>query len=282
MNLKSKGNRIFVTTLLSTFLLIPTDGMQSTSGQGCEIEPIGFPHYAEGVVIIKLKPGVHNSSSGLDEMLIDIKGSLERKVFHHARPKGKISPRCSAHPDKCSPGRNLVSVDLTNIWLVRVSDPNTNIERLSKYIAANYQDLVEYAEPDYYVELGLQPDDPFYHSSGSWGQAYDDQWGLKLIDPECAWDFTTGDPGVTIAIVDTGIDYNHPDLANNIWINPWEIPDNGIDDDGNGYTEDIYWWDFAGRNPADLTDGDNDPIDYRGHGTTAASLAAGYFFIQVV
>lgn len=75
-----------------------------------------------------------------------------------------------------------------------------------------------------------------------------------------------GSADVVIAIIDTGVDYNHIDLRNNIWVNSAEIPGNGIDDDGNGYVDDVYGWDFVGD--------DNDPMDDNGHGTHVAGIAA--------
>lgn len=75
-----------------------------------------------------------------------------------------------------------------------------------------------------------------------------------------------GSADVVIAIIDTGVDYNHIDLRNNIWVNSAEIPGNGIDDDGNGYVDDVYGWDCVGDN--------NDPMDDNGHGTHVAGIAA--------
>lgn len=75
-----------------------------------------------------------------------------------------------------------------------------------------------------------------------------------------------GSADVVIAIIDTGVDYNHIDLRNNIWMNSAEIPGNGIDDDGNGYVDDVYGWDCVGN--------DNDPMDDNGHGTHVAGIAA--------
>ena len=75
-----------------------------------------------------------------------------------------------------------------------------------------------------------------------------------------------GSPDVIVAVIDTGVDYNHLDLRNNIWVNLAEIPDNGIDDDGNGYIDDINGWDCVGD--------DNDPMDDNGHGTHVAGIIA--------
>lgn len=75
-----------------------------------------------------------------------------------------------------------------------------------------------------------------------------------------------GNADIVVAVIDTGVDYSHPDLQNNIWINSGEIPGNGIDDDGNGYVDDVYGWNFVG--------GNNDPMDDNGHGTHVAGIVA--------
>ncbi len=127
---------------------------------------------------------------------------------------------------------------------------------------------VEYAEPNYIYHTFATPNDSYY------GQ----QWAHQKIQSELAWNIETGRSDVVIAVVDTGVDWNHPDLASNIWNNTDEIID-GIDNDGNGYVDDIRGYDFvdtvySAYPGEDSTVRDNNPMDFHGHGTHCAGIAA--------
>lgn len=125
--------------------------------------------------------------------------------------------------------------------------------------------------------------DPFYNSTGSWGQQYDDLWGIKKIKADEAWSISEG-KGITVAVVDTGLDYTHPDIKENVWVNSAEIPDNGIDDDTNGFVDDTKGYDFTlcetyvwngwfyACTQTKLPD--NDPMDRNGHGTHVSGIVA--------
>ncbi len=91
-------------------------------------------------------------------------------------------------------------------------------------------------------------------------------WGVNLVNAPEVWARNYTGQGVTVAVIDSGVDYTHFDLDSNIWINTGEIPGNGRDDDGNGFIDDVRGWDFVDR--------DNDPMDGEGHGTHVAGTIA--------
>jgi thermitase len=133
---------------------------------------------------------------------------------------------------------------------------------------------VAYAEPNFRVQPAVTPNDPNY--SGMWGLNNTGQTGGRPdadIDAPEAWNSITGSQETVVAVIDEGIDINQPDLRDNIWTNSGEVPGNRIDDDGNGYVDDVNGYDFAND---DATVYDPDPISGKGdeHGTHVAGTIA--------
>ena len=130
---------------------------------------------------------------------------------------------------------------------------------------------VRYVEPDYIVYPTEIPNDPEFgelwglHNTGQTVNGDPGTPGADIRAPG-AWNVWTGDPDFRIAVIDTGVNYLHPDLEANIWTNPDEIPGNEIDDDGNGYVDDIHGYDFY--------DEDGDPMDSHSHGSHVAGTIA--------
>lgn len=106
-----------------------------------------------------------------------------------------------------------------------------------------------------------------------------EQWSLDIVQPDKTWQITEGE-GAVVAVIDTGVDLEHEDLRENIWINEDEIPGNGIDDDKNGYIDDYRGWDFVKKagfsciSSEDCSKEDNNPSDINGHGTHVAGIIA--------
>jgi hypothetical protein len=158
---------------------------------------------------------------------------------------------------------------MDNLGLILVSVPKG--QELEKIEELKRNPLVEYAEPNGVVQIAdtiavefryslgapdVIPDDPHY----------DGQWNLPQIEAPAAWDITTGSSEVVIAFVDSGVDLDHPELRDKIWTNPKEIPGNEIDDEGNGFADDVHGWDWANW--------DGEPQDDYWHGTFISSIAA--------
>ena len=143
-------------------------------------------------------------------------------------------------------------------YSVKLAD-STNAEKAVAYLSG----LNAFEGVDYDYVMGTTANE-------SDNPNYDQQTNLGLSNIPHGWTHNGkhpgGSPDVVVAVIDTGVDYRHSDLSNNIWVNSAEIPDNGKDDDKNGYIDDIYGWDFVGN--------DKDPIDDNGHGTHVAGIIA--------
>lgn len=168
-----------------------------------------------------------------DEVLVKIDSNDNNAVFRRLELAG---------------GDAVESLGKTGWLRVRILNGRDVEETMAEYRKLNG---VISVQPNFYYRLLTTPNDPQWGTTGT--------YGLTRISAPAAWDLTTGSSSVVVANIDTGMRLTHEDLAANLWSNSGEIANNGIDDDNNGYIDDIHGWDFRFN--------DNDPSDENGHGT---------------
>lgn len=204
-------------------------------------EPQEF-EYVEGMVLVQFAPGV---TAAEREQLFEDLGAFDRE--------------------------HLPWIDF---WAARISRRTTR-EAIDRWADSP---IVRAIEPNGLIFAnGPVPDDPEFVKQwhlrnlgepvGSFGAG---TAGADIAAPK-AWCTAVGDPSVVVATLDTGVDYEHPDLIHSIFTNTGEIPDNGVDDDLNGKVDDVRGWDFDDHFN---TGGNNDPMDTSGHGTLVAGVVA--------
>jgi PKD repeat protein/subtilisin family serine protease len=247
--------------------------------------PPGGCEFQKGQVVVKLAPqvrlrgpnlkGAWTEDATLNEAL-QAQGVLRLElIFPNARaPKpGEfvVSPQ----------GERLPKPDLTRWYRAALADEKTDVYAVVEALNANPS--VDYAEPDYLrrpvggpaERASSRPETGLLTLPGSsTDPLYDQQWHLSATNVPQAWQWLEdngyapgGSRDVVVAVIDTGVDYTHPDLAANMWVNAAEFNGSpGVDDDGNGYVDDICG--------ADTVYPDGDPQDDHGHGTHVAGIIA--------
>ena len=194
-----------------------------------------------------------------DELLVKFSSGVSAdEAQAHARAAGAREAHEFRRP------RRLQSAPI-DTWRHVKLGPGADLERVRSALLRNPR--VETVEYNHEVRAQVTPNDPRYPEL--WGLNNIGQTGGRPdadVDAPEAWDVQTGSADVVVAVIDTGVDYTHPDLAANMWTNPGEIPGNGIDDDGNGYVDDVHGFDFCNN--------DSDPKDDHGHGTHVAGTIA--------
>ena len=227
-----KKSLIFV---IFIFLLFPTLGTQ-VHAEKPSGGPPGRPAFVANEVVISFRPGV---------TVAEMANFYSKHNLVEKQQLG-FGPDDGSRPRVAQIKPSAKEIDPAGLVRVLGQDP-----------------LVTFAELNFILTLNDGPNDP--ELTQLWGLNNSGQTGGTNdadIDAPEAWGITTGSPDVIVGIIDTGIDYNHPDLVDNMWTNPGEIPGNGLDDDGNGYIDDIH-----GINA--ITDS-GDPLDNHGHGTHVA------------
>jgi subtilisin family serine protease len=232
---------------------------------GLAASNVHLNEYVPGEVIVKFKSGSNVvmranakgrfASSGVKSLDATLNNLGVTETNQLMPLTGKT---VTSHKLKAINGREFSDVELSTLYLLKfdASDVAKTYELISQI-----RDLseVEYAEPNYIVHTTAvdTSNDPLYSQ----------QWGISAIKLDQLWQQTTISDKPIVAILDTGVDITHPDLKDNIWSNYSEVNGaEGVDDDSNGYKDDIHGWDFV-NNSATIA-------DYNGHGTHCAGIAA--------
>lgn len=226
------------------------------------------------LIIASLTTSAELNNFAPNELLIKYKSNIiieDKEVIKELAEVNKIKQPESVK--EILPNKN------SGIYNLKFDD-NTDIKKtIKEYESINE---IEYAEPNYILTTFNL--DPFINPDDT---RYSDQWGLPNINAPLAWNLTTGNSSVSIAIIDTGVDWDHPDLLANIWNNTDEDCNVSSDLDGNGYNGDCRGYDFTDINTTwyvengytldnneDYNVTDNNPMDYHGHGTHCSGIAA--------
>lgn len=172
--------------------------------------------------------------------------------------------------------------------LLRFADPQINWAAALNVLAQHPE--IEYAQPNHIFTINPASTPPPLAAPLDLpnDSLFTQQWALQTIRAPEAWNLTTGDPNILIAVIDTGTDFAHPDLQTGLWINPGEDLNhngkvdasdfNNVDDDRNGFVDDLRGWDFTDApsfpDGGDYLNRDNDPSDEQGHGTSVIGIIA--------
>lgn len=238
---KIKNNSGVFTILLACLLTLSSPNLNAAP----DINPAGQYNHAKyhpQELLIKFRPNVTKAQ---ETALARSLGNAKIKAFK--RPRKLANSRMDR-------------------WRVMKLGKNVDIKKMMEKLAKN--PTIEFIEPNFEISINATPDDPAF--TELWGLNNSGQSGGTAdadIDAIEAWDTHNGEnSNVIVAVIDTGVDYTHEDLAANHWVNPGEIAGNGIDDDGNGYIDDVYGYDFYNL--------DADPFDGNSHGTHVAGTIA--------
>jgi serine protease len=254
--------RVFTLMITLIYLGIGVNAQDKVKQYFKLAENITSSDYERGVVLVKLKEDYKYLFDGGSNAKISNAGVVTAN---------KMFPQKSVRNSQArvAPRKSVSGVDLSLYYTIRISAEESIETAINRLYSTGYFEVVE---PSYVHHSFYTPNDP----------SISNQYYLSKIKAYEAWDISKSSSNVVIAIIDSGGDLDHPDIASKLFVNQNEIPNNGIDDDGNGYVDDVNGWDFSGAETLLIGtggfNGDNDPSIVKGgghaHGTMVAGCAA--------
>ena len=244
-----KNGAMIAVLTVAVFMILSLSAPPSTGAEELSYQP--------GEVIVKFAPGAERPMlKSRDGLLSTGLASLDRILTRF-----EVARAAQLFPHKSSELGAIYELEFPAKYDSR---------RVAKALSGN--EHLCYAVVRQIKKLCAEPNDPYFVNG--------EQWYLNTVSAPQAWDVVQADSTVIIAIVDSGVDFDHPDLWDNIWINDGEDIDgdgrvtwkdwNNVDDDGNGYRDDFFGWDFGGQGGGDNDPNENAPV----HGTHCAGIAA--------
>lgn len=187
-------------------------------------------------------------------------------VYDEGKTSNRFVVKLSANGSATTEERTIAKADFFSMASAAgaVTEPLTDEHMLLKFPSAvTTAEAAAQLSPDTYDYI--EPDEIVHHTAVSNDPSVGNQWAHAKVGSTGAWAVSAGSRSVVVAVVDSGVDYTHPDLSANMWRNPGEVADNGKDDDGNGFVDDVYGWDFRNDDNKPMAD---DASGY--HGTHVA------------
>ncbi|WP_052692070.1 S8 family serine peptidase [Teredinibacter purpureus] len=271
------SNSVEVTTLIEPVLALEQSSLEFNLAEGTEdVATITLSNVGEAMlnyqfsleeVTVTAKPSKRKLSRGVAAeppspilyTQLPSKGTYEPfDIVVRLKPSLRLADIQQLHAHYSATVTNTIAPLNMEVWRL-----DTQTDLLNTLQSLNSNDAVYFAELNYKLASFDIPDDP--RLGELWGLHNEGQTGGSVdadIDAVEAWNIWQGSHNTVVAVIDTGIDYSHPELVGNIWVNDNEIPDNNVDDDLNGYVDDVHGYDFA--------NGDGDPLDDNDHGTHVA------------
>jgi len=246
----------FNRTQISSFLL--TFGLASVLA-GCNGNNTGGTDFCGTVAQFskQLNEAIVPSTGVINSSALQVQSERPTKLLVRLKKEqnGVVSSRAVKEKNLTQQLPNSIELELITEDLYSIRFENADdAERYAADLKLN--PAVKLVEADSKVYATFTPNDVMFSR----------QWQHQALQSSAAWDITQGSENITVAVVDTGIDYNHEDLSANMWKNSKEIPNNGIDDDGNGFIDDVYGWNFINNSNQVISD------DQYGHGTHVAGI----------